>query len=65
MITVCGEHIDRAIDDHIDATGEPPEVLTLAQAGLPPRECAYCPAAAGYIITRPRAAGEGGDDGAL
>lgn len=53
MILVCAEHIDRAIDDHIDATGEPPEILTLAQAGLPSDRCAYCAEAAGYVVTRP------------
>jgi|GEM_PF-3164831 len=65
MIFVCAEHIDRAIDDHIDTTGEPPDILTLAQADLPPVRCAYCADTAGYVVTRPPAADGEGEAGAL
>ncbi|MGI5839367.1 MAG: CxxH/CxxC protein [bacterium] len=65
MILVCAEHIDRGIDDHIDAIGEPPEILTFSQAGLPPARCAYCADAAGYVIDHPSVSDGEEDNSAL
>ncbi len=58
MFIVCSAHIERAIDDFVNMTGEPPELLTLEQANLAPGRCPgkcnFCPAAPAYVVVRAR-----------
>ena len=54
MYVVCGDHLDDAIDDFLEAYGEAPDVCLLETTSFtdwaPPKKCQYCEGGPVYLV---------------
>lgn len=54
MFVVCGDHLEDAIDEFLEAYGEAPDVYQLAAtsftAWTPPAKCQFCEDGPVYLV---------------